>query len=203
MDSGRDARADSGADASQGLDSGGGGAPDYLEALASHEDYLRMQGDAGTIKYLLRVDGREPLAPLVADCTFQNTRRFPYHLPFMRGFSELASLDLDTYVSLVMHQQTRVWWAGGLAEWRGSVHPLSGVQGVISYTVYVAAGSAEMLTVDQALEIHLRLESCMPYATQQLAMLPETPEQASHLRGLSDELSALGVALIFPEDLIP
>ena len=183
-------------------DAGDAGAPTYLEELDSADDYALVQGEKSEVKYLLRVDGREPPAPLSSPCVFQNTERFPYHLHFLLSFPELSALDLDSYVAMVMGRATRVWWGGGLSLWSGVPHPLSGKTGVITYTVYVDAGADQMLSADELAQIYGRLSGCMSYAKELLALLPETPEQSAHLRALESELRGRGIAVVYPEDLI-
>ncbi|MCB9656679.1 MAG: hypothetical protein H6726_03435 [Sandaracinaceae bacterium] len=194
-----DATGDAGMDASA-ADSAVIEGPDYLEQLDTVAEFESLAAD-GTVKYLARVDGREPLVD--ADCLFQNSRRFPFHAQFLRRvFPEYSDLSFDTYVEFVLRQATRRAWGGAL-EWRPRVtHPLSGQAGIYVYYAYQERQPDENLSVSQLVELDRRLKACAPIAASQLVFVPSVLEQEVHVRPLVPELNAAGVAVRFPADLI-
>ena len=54
---------------------------DGLSPIVSFKEDIEKYKE---IKHLLRVDGRKAPTPLDSECIFQNTRRFPHHLPFIQ-----------------------------------------------------------------------------------------------------------------------
>ena len=159
--------------------------PTHLTRLGLPGDYDRVEGVTGCIKnvkYLLRVKDREPPAPLSQECIFQNTRRFAYHLLFLIHFPELADLDLQGYLDLVMREVTRVWWGGSLQRWPRILHPETGESGVITYTVYQAEHSPP-LTVATLIEVDQQIKGCVPYAVRRLVLAPSDLDQRSPFPG--------------------
>ena len=83
-----------------------------LGRLDSPDDYAMLQGEEAVLKFLLRVDGRQPPAPLAGECVFQNTALFPWHIQFLLSFEQLAYLDTSSYLELVLRRSSRVWLGG-------------------------------------------------------------------------------------------
>ncbi|HEY3500101.1 MAG TPA: hypothetical protein VGK73_35670, partial [Polyangiaceae bacterium] len=101
-----------------------------LSVLESTEDYAAVSGEGAEVKYLAIVDGAEP--PSVfrgAECLFQNTTAYPYHLFFLRTFPEYAELSAERYTDLVLRRASRVMWGGGLKLLPGAPHPRTGTPG--------------------------------------------------------------------------
>lgn len=174
--------------------------PDYLESIETRAEFDSLAAD-GVVKYLTRVDGRDPLVD--AECLFQNSRRFPFHAQFLRRvFPAYSDLSFDTYVDFVLRNATRRAWGGAL-EWRARVtHPLSGQAGIYIYYAYQEREPDENLTVAQIVELDRRLKACAPLTASALVFVPSVIEQENHIRPLVAELNAAGVAVRFPAELI-
>lgn len=199
-----DAGGDAGADAGE-ADGGAGMDAPYLTALASAEHYAELAGEGAEVKYLLAQGGdafgAEP--PLDADCIFQNTRRFPFHVQFLQQFPAYEQLDYDSYLALVLRRETRVWWGGGLKLWGNAVHPSTGRAGVISFSVYQEGGGSENLAASELAAVHARLSSCVPYAEDLLVFVPDGAAQFAHVRAIAGELERAGVPVLEPSALRP
>jgi hypothetical protein len=176
--------------------------PAYLGRLSSADEYATLQGQDEVLKFLLRVDGRQPPAPLEDECVFQDTRSFPWHIQFLLSFEGLEHLETEAYLDLVMQRSSRVWWGGGMQPYPTVWHPVTGQQGVISYTVYTDESPEEALTVDEYAQIDGRLKSCAPYAEEMLVLTAEGPAVIARLRQMQQKLAGRGVTVVFPEDLV-
>lgn len=174
----------------------------YLVRLESADDYAQMQAQDTKIKYLNRVDGRAPPAPLDGDCQFQNTRVFPLHLQFIRRFEELGYIDSATYTELVLLEETRVWWGGALQRWPATPHPISNQPGIITYTIYQQNTADQNLTVAHIVEADQRMKGCAPFAQDVLVFLAAGAAQEAHALTIRDELAGQGVAVLLPGELI-
>lgn len=173
----------------------------HLARLESEADFAALAGEGKELKYLTRVDGREPV--VAEECLFQNTARFPYHLMFLRSaFPALATLDFDVYVSWVLRASTRRFWGGGLRYYQQITHPVGGAPGIYTYSAYQESGAGEALTLEQLVEIDRRLKACAPFAASRLVFAPESKQQADHVRTLLEGLRTADVAVRFPEELI-
>jgi len=176
----------------------------HLTQLGSAQDFERLKGVKDEVKYLLSVDGRQTPAPFTGvTCIFQNTKRFAYHLLFLLHFPELSTTTLDKYLELVLEGQTRVWWGGGLMTWPKAKHPRRGALGVMSYVVWHSEGEAEHLSVAQLVELDRRLKGCVPYAAEQLVLVPSDAEQVGYIKPLVDQLEAQGVDVMDESQLQP
>ena len=190
-----DAVADDGADVP---DTG----PDYLERLELESDYVGLEAEGREVKYLAVVDGRE--RPLPQECLFQNTRRFAYHVQFLRAVfpDEFGELGMDAYTDLVLRDATRRWWGGELKRYARITHPLSGRAGIAIYTVYQERGPDENLELEELVEVDRRLKGCAPLLASELVFVPSGAEQEDHVRPLVPELNSRGVAVRFAVELI-
>lgn len=194
-DASPDASPDSAADADTSL------GPDYLTQLANVEEYTSLAGEGQEVKFLLQVDGAEPV--LEDECAFQNTARFPYHIQFLRStFPVYSDLDPGTYADLILRRRSRRAFAGSLARHDRTTHPRTGLAGIYTYTVYQDPGPGEGLTLAEFVELDQRLKSCAPFAADQLVHLPTGVEQETGVRRMRDELSAAGVDVRFADELI-
>jgi hypothetical protein len=176
--------------------------PDYRERIELESDYIDLQAEGREVKYLAMVDGRE--RPLPQECLFQNTRRFPFHVQFLRGVfpDEFGELGMGAYTDLVLRRATRRWWGGELKRYSRITHPLSGRPGIAIYTVYQERGPDENLAVEELVEVDRRLKACAPLLEGELVFVPSGAEQEDHVRPLVPELNARGVAVRFPVELI-
>lgn len=205
-DAGHDAATDSGDDVEVGVDADAGGdvveGSDFLDRLATDDDYASLEGEGREVKYLADVDGREPM--LAHECLFQNTARYPFHIQFLRGAfaDELGTLDIDTYVSLVLRASSRRWWGGSLKRYDRITHPLSFYPGITTYTVYTQPGTGEDLSVDQIVEVDQRLKACAPVFDSELVFVPSGDQQMAAIEPMVEELNSRGVAVRFPVELI-
>jgi pyruvate,water dikinase len=176
--------------------------PTYLTHLNDFDDFRSLQGEKSEVKYLTRVTDAEPLVAGM-ECWFQDTELYPYHLQFLRTeFPTLSDLDFASYVSLVLQRQTRRLWGGVVRHFPRLTHPLSGIPGILVYTVYTNDGSAELLTVEDVTEVNERLRACAPFAASRLVFVPDSTEQTSRTRELHAQLVAAGVAVRYPDELV-
>jgi hypothetical protein len=189
-----------------GADGSAEGVPDELTHLVRLElapDFASLAGKGGEVKYLGRVaDGRVG-APFDASCVFQNTRRFPYHVQFLRTFPAYDSLDLEAYVALVLRRSTRLFWGGGLKSWPGITHPETGRVGIISFGIYQADEESENLGVAEIAAVDRRIKGCAPYARDLLVFVPEGLAQIAFVRANAASLRDAGVAILDPTALRP
>jgi hypothetical protein len=176
--------------------------PDYLERLELESDYASLEAEGREVKHLAVVDGRE--RPLPHECLFQNTRRFPYHIQFLRRVfpDDFGELDMGAYTDLVLRRTTRRWWGGELKRYARVTHPLSGRPGIAIYTVYQERGPDENLSLEELVEVDRRLKACAPLLAGELVFVPSGTEQEDHVRPRVPELNARGVAVRFPAELI-
>ena len=189
------------ASADSQTDSEAGQGPDYLSRLANVEEYANLSGEGDEVKFLLHVDGAEPV--LEDACAFQNTARFPYHIQFLRStFPEYSDLDPGTYADLILRRRSRRAFAGSLARHDRTTHPRTGDVGIYTYTVYQDPGPGEGLTLAEFVEVDQRLKACAPFAADRLVHLPTGLEQETRVRRIRDALEAAGVDVRFADELI-
>ena len=181
-----------------------GSTTDYRTALATLGEYTSLAGEGAEVKYLTVVDGREPHAVFGgAECLFQNTDKFPYHLQFLRTFPDFETLAPERYADLVLRRGSREMWGGALKLLPATPHPLTGQAGVLAYTLYSESTPSELLTFDDIVEVDHRLKRCSPFATSWLAFTPDGTAQAEAIRAIGDQLLAAGVAVVEPAALRP
>lgn len=189
--------ADAGAtDSGIGADGGpaGDAAPDYLTTLDSPEEFVSLSR-AQSVKYILRVTGATPRAPLMESCYFQNTARFQFHIEFLRTFTELAGLTFQDYETLVLDPMTRIWWGGGLIVVRQR-HPISGEPESLAYQIYAENGAVVGLREADIVEVDALLKACVPYAATRLAFQPGDPFQEAFARQIAPSLAQRGIAVL-------
>ncbi|MBC8131681.1 MAG: hypothetical protein H7X95_01765 [Deltaproteobacteria bacterium] len=177
--------------------------PRYLERLESTEDFGRVQGEGGEVKYLGVVTGRAGLPPVDKPCMFQNTALYQGHITFLKSFPELAHIDFNTYLNLVMKNASRQLWGGELKFFSAGIHPRTGVRGVLAYFLYADDLITEALTLDQIAEVDARLKGCVPYAKDLLVLVGMNETQVGHFRGQAKDLAGRGVDVIDPRALQP
>jgi hypothetical protein len=197
------------ADASEPDAAVDGGVPDaggivedrFRTILATPGDLAALTSTiAGSaVKYLARVDGREPLEPLTENCYFQNMDRFSFHLQFLRSFPENAGLTFDAYLAMVLNPDSRRMWGGAIKAWSGVRHPTTAQPGIVSYAIYSDPGT---LTKEAIIAADQRLKECVIFARELLVFVPEGSDQKSALIRDRDALTAAGVATLFPEQLL-
>jgi pyruvate,water dikinase len=175
----------------------------YLTRLGSPADFTRLQGEEGEVKYLAPVEGGKGLPPLAGRCLFQDTHRFEGHITFLRSFPELAGLDFETYLALVLKGATRVLWGGELKLFSGAVHPRTGRRGVLAMFVYADDTDVDSLTLEQFVEVDRRIKECVPYARDLVVLVGEDPDQQQRLAGQVEALRARGVDVLDPRFLRP
>jgi pyruvate, water dikinase len=176
--------------------------PDFLTRLASTADYALMQGEGGEIKYLGQVDGTTPPVPGLAHaCMFQNTERYLGHITFLRSFPELASIDFDTYLAMVMKRASRVLWGGELKFYPAALHPTTGVPGILVYFIYSDPNDVDALTEDEIVAVDARLKACVPFASDLLVLVGMDDDQAARFETQRPGLQARGVRLLNPRQV--
>lgn len=181
------------ADAGSTVDAG----PAYLAAITSEADFESLQGMMGEVKFLARVAGVTPQAPLVdEECLFQDTVQFPYHLQFLRTFPGHETMTNSEYIALVLRASTRVWWGGGVQHSRNRVHPLSMRHEVIAYTIYADNAGGAGLREQDIRDVDGILKRCMGYATDILAFQPGDPYQMTLATQVKDALAVDGIAVL-------
>lgn len=174
--------------------------PAFLTVLATSADFAAFRHpESGDLKYLAPVDGRPAVPPLTAACYFQDMNLTPWHLQFLQSFPQLAALDYDEYLNLVMRGGSRRLWAGTLKPWPDALHPLTRAPGVLSYEIYGEPGSVDAAAIR---EVDAALKSCVPYARQQLAFVAVTEDQSVVVLGQRKQLAAQGIATVLREELV-
>ncbi|MBI2374671.1 MAG: hypothetical protein HYV07_11805 [Deltaproteobacteria bacterium] len=192
-----DAALDSGTDA--GHDGGSPVRPGYLTLLSSPDDLAALTSSAAPgVKYLVRVPGKPAFEPLVEACYFQDMHLYPWHLQFLRSFPEHVALAYDVYLSLVLNSGSRVMFGGAVEPSLGAIHPVSGLPGVLAFTIY---SSANGLRADDVVAAREQLAGCIPFAAELLVYVPESPEQRAMVARERASLLARGVPTLMPEDL--
>lgn len=192
-----------------GVGTGGtGGQPskplEFLSLLRTIEDYAALSGEGAEVKYLAIVDGAEP--PDVfsgAECLFQNTAKYPYHLSFLRTFPEYAELSAERYSDFVLRRASRVMWGGGLKLLLGTPHPTTGIAGVLAYTVYTESAPSELFSVEELIEVDRRLKANIAFASAILAFMPDGLAQTRAVVPSLSELGEAGVAVLDPASARP
>jgi pyruvate, water dikinase len=177
---------------------------EYLTLLRSTEAYGSLAAEGAEVKYLATVDGRDP-EPVFggAACLFQNTAKYEYHVQFLRTFAGYEGLSAERYADLVLRRESRTMWGGGLRLLPATRHPVSGVDGVLAYTIYSESSAEEMLTVADIAQVDRRLKTAAAFASEFLVFVPDGGAQTSALRDQADELLSEGVAMIEPSMLRP
>ncbi len=173
----------------------------YLTTLSGPADLAALGKDGSDVKYLARVDGAQPPAPLTEACYFQDMNRFAWHFEFLTSFPELADLAYEAYVAMVMQRTSRVFWGGAVRAWPAVVHPRTAAHGVVSYVVYSQPGGANALTVDDVVQVDQALKACAPFATDLLVFVPSDPQQKQLAHAAGAVLAAQGVDVVWPEQL--
>jgi pyruvate,water dikinase len=193
---------DDGGAGAAGADPGVDG--EYLTRLGSAEAYGSLAAEGAEVKYLARVSGRDPESVFDgADCLFQNTAKYEYHVEFLRTFAGYEDLSAERYADLVLRRESRSMWGGGLRLFPATRHPVSGIDGVLAYTIYSGSTAEEMLTVADIVEVDRRLKEAAVFASDFLVFTPDGSAQTAALLGRADELLAEGVAMVDPSRLRP
>ncbi len=193
---------DAGAAGAPGVDPGVDG--EYLTRLRSAEAYASLAGEGAEVKYLAIVDEREPEAVFAgAECLFQNTDKYEYHVQFLRTFPGYEDLAAERYADLVLRRESRSMWGGGLKLLPATPHPLTGRDGVLAYTIYSESSAEEMLTLSDILEVDRRLKTAVSFAAEFLVFTPDGGAQTVALKDKAGELAAEGVAMLDPSKLRP
>lgn len=175
----------------------------FLERLPSPEAFTCMQGEGWAVKYLAEVAGRRAPRPLDKACAFQNTAIYAGHIRFVTSFPELAHVDFDTYLALVMRNRTRVWWAGELKLLPGAAHPRTGRRGVMALFVYAGDDEEDALSIDQIAEAYARVAECAPYTREMLVVVGANAIQSARFAALAPALRARGIEVADARTLRP
>lgn len=186
--------ADTGAADAGAADTGAAPGPAYLTTLTSTEAFVSLSRAMG-VKYILRVSGATPRAPLLESCYFQNTARYQFHIEFLRTFPELSALSFQDYEDLVLDPASRIWWGGAVLR-VPQRHPISGTAESLGYQIYATNGAVVGLREADIVEVDALLRACIPYAANQLAFLPGDPLQQAFARTVAASLAARGVAVL-------
>jgi hypothetical protein len=185
-------------------DGGAGADVEFLHELPTTEAYASLAADGAEVKYLAVVDGRDPESAFAgAECLFQNTSKYPYHVQFLRTLPGYEGLSSERYADLVLRRESRTMWGGGLRLFPATLHPMTGEEGVLAYTIYSGSSAEEMLTLADVIEVDRRLKHASSFASEFLVFTPDGTAQTAALAGLADELSAEGVAMVEPSALRP
>jgi hypothetical protein len=151
------------------------------------------------VKYLAPTPTATRTEPLTEDAYFQNMNQFPWHLQFLQSFEELASIDFNTYLDWVLRPANRRLYGGYVKAYPTVLHPETQQLGIITFSVYSDPGT---LKVDDIVAVDAIMTGTIPFATEFLVFLPEGPDQKALAQQKLSELRGLGVAVIFPEQLV-
>lgn len=169
---------------------------EFLPILDDRADFESLANAEGRVKYLIPVAGAEPRAPLFDQCAFQDTERYPYHLPFLNAQPGGDDIDFNDYVALVLQRASRAWWGGDLMWQAELAHPLSGNPGVLLHTLYTEDSPGNRLVADDVRAIFTALSACAPAFAGTFAFLPSSNEQRQTAQLVQAELAAEGIALL-------
>lgn len=201
--------AGSGGVAGSGGDAGAGGEHPgaevtFLSELPTAEAYASVAADGAEVKYLAVVDGREPESVFQdAECLFQNTAKYAYHVQFLRTFPGYEELSSERYADLVLRRESRSMWGGALRLFPATPHPVTGAGGVLAYTIYSGSTAEELLTVADVVEVDRRLKAAIPFAADFLVFTPDGQAQTAAMADLADELLEREVVMVEPSRLRP
>lgn len=201
-----DRLAPSGGGAGAGGEAGAGSGADveFLNELPTTEAYASLAAEGAEVKYLATVDGREPEVALAgAECLFQNTSKYAYHVQFLRTLPGYEGLSSERYADLVLRRESRTMWGGGLRLFPATLHPVTGGEGVLAYTIYSGSSAQEMLTLDDVVEVDRRLKTASSFASDFMVFAPDGSAQTAAMAALAEELLAEGVTLVEPSALRP
>jgi hypothetical protein len=169
--------------------------PGWLETLATPADFDALRASGDEVKYLARIDGREPPAAIAADCLFQDMGRWAWHIEFLRTFDGLSGLTGAQYAGLVLNRITRSLWGGGLVWRANTLHPLTGARGIHAWSVYGEARPGSITATD-IIEVHGRLSTCAPFAATTLVFVASGAEQQQMLQSAREQLAEMGIATL-------
>jgi hypothetical protein len=172
------------------------GPPDFLALLDDPADLDLLAGEGGAVKHLLPVEGAQPRAPVGDDCAFQDTARFPFHLPFLNAQPGGEDLTFDDYLDLVLRRDTRAWWGGELLLDPDRPHPLTGEAGTLAFTLYTEDSDGNRLVAADVREVHATLQACAPAFADALAFAPSSNEQRVTAQAIAAELAGEGIAVL-------
>jgi pyruvate, water dikinase len=168
------------------------GLPHYVIRLEDSSDIAGLAAGDLSVKYLAALEPGTQPAPVDQSCVFQDMHDASWHLEFLSAFPAFGGLDLETYLNLVLRRRTRTLWGGAVQLWPGAEHALTGVPGVVSFSVYADEGVQDQLTVDDVIDVHARLSGCVGFAPQ-LVFLAQGPLQTALVRDQPEAFSAAGI----------
>ncbi len=171
------------------------GTPDALAVLDDVEDVATLADDLGAVKYLLPVAEAAPRAPIL-DCAFQDTTRFPYHVLYLRAQEGGEELTYDDYIALVLVRSTRAWWGGEVAYRAELEHPLTGVAGVLAFSLYTQDTPGDRMIEADVRDVYAALVVCAPAFAEMLAFAPSANEQRDTAAAARGALAADGIAVL-------
>ena len=174
----------------------------WRSLLATSEDLAALSKEGSEVKYLARVPGKVPPAPLTEDCYFQDMHRWQWHIDFLHALPGLEDLPFQAYTSMVLTRATRVLYGGAVKPWPAAVHPRTLNAGVVAYSVYSEAFSGSLTAAD-LIEADAVLERCIPFAQDLLVFVPTDVAQKQLVIQQKVALTAGDVDVLMPEQLRP
>ncbi len=174
----------------------------WKSLLGSSEDLAALSKEGSEVKYLARVAGKVPPAPLTADCYFQDMHRWQWHIDFLHALPGLDDLPFQAYTSMVLTRATRVLYGGAVKPWPAAIHPRTTAAGVVAYSVYSEAFSGS-LTANDLIDADATLERCIPFAKDLLVFVPTDVAQKQLVIQQKVALTAGDVDVLMPEQLRP
>lgn len=167
----------------------------WLPSLPAAGDLGRLTAADRGIKYTAPIEGRAREAPILEDAYFQDMEVWPWHLQFLLAFPELQDMDMPTYEAWVIENATRRWWGGEVRLWPGTIHPVTGVQGVFTWTFY-SDDSGGGTTVDMVDEVRRRMDAVAPWSAGLSAWVPDGSAQQALAASAGGELAARGIPVL-------
>lgn len=172
---------------------GGAGLPGYLNHLQDEGDIEALADGDLSVKYLAPLAPSENPSPLDNSCVFQDMHDAQWHIEFLVAFEGWADLEYETYLNLVLRSATRTMWGGSIRLWPAAVHPVSGVSGLVSFSVYAEETPGNELAVADVLTVHEQLSGCMGFDEERIVFVAEGPAQRELIQERVAEFAAAGI----------
>ena len=175
--------------------------PRFRTRLISDEDYTLVGDGRDHVKFLLPIQGNNPVPPLTEACYFLNMSLFSWHLDFLNEFPEWEDLSFLEYSDLALEKTSRIWWSGTLRKWSEQQNSAFDTSSFFTFEIFVSPGLNNLLSVNEIVEINDTIKSCAPLLTNSLAFLPNEDAIEEYVRFYQSVLASKGVTVVYPDEL--